>query len=63
MISIDTRRRYFDKYVATWNPCDTHHMNITIHRALQEDPSLLDTSEIFNRNPLDDYDKLTNRVQ
>ena len=51
MISIDATRRYFDKYVATWNPCDTHHMNITIHRALHEDPSLLDTSEIFNSNP------------
>ena len=62
MISVDATRRYFDKYVATWNPCDTHHMNITIHRALQEDPCLLDTSEIFNSNLLNDYDKLMNRV-
>ena len=63
MISVDATRRYFEKYVTTWNPCDTHHMNITIHQELQEDPFLLDTSEIFISNPFDDYENLTNRVQ
>ena len=63
MIRVDATRRYFDKYVITWHPYDVHHMNITIHRELQEDPFLLDTSEIFISNPLDDYENLTNRVQ
>ena len=67
-IIVDAARRYFDNYVTAWNPRDAHHRdahhrNISIHRPLCEDPCLLDTSEIFNTNPLDDYEQLTNRVQ
>ena len=56
-------QKYFDKYVTTWNPHDTHHRNISIHRPLHEDPRLLDSTKIFNANPLEDYEQLANRVQ
>ena len=62
-IRVDAARRYFDNYVIAWNPCDDHHRNISIHRPLHEYHCLLDTSEIFNTNPLDDYEQLANRVQ
>ena len=62
-IRVDAARRYFDNYVTAWNPHDAHHRSISINRPLQEYPFLLDTSEIFNTNPLDDYDQLANRVQ
>ena len=62
-IRVDAARRYFDNYVTAWNPCDAHHRNISIHRPLEQDPCLLDTSEIFNTDPLDDYEQLANRVQ
>ena len=62
-IRVDVARQYFDNYVTTWNPHDSHHRNISIHRPLEEDPFLLDISEIFNTNTLDDYEQLANRVQ
>ena len=63
MIRVDVARRYFDNYVTAWNPRDAHHSNISIHRPPEEDPCLLDTSEIFNIDHLDDYEQLANRVQ
>ena len=60
---VDATRLQFDNYVTTWNPRDAHHKNISIHRPLQEDPCLLDTIEIFNMNPLDDYEQLPIQVQ
>ena len=62
-IRVDAASRYFDNYVTAWNPRDARHRNISIHRPLEEYPCLLDTSEIFNTNPLNDYEKLANRVQ
>ena len=59
-IRVDAARQYFDNYVKAWNPRDAHHRNISIHRPPEEDPFLLDTSEIFNTNPLDDYEQLVN---
>ena len=59
-IRVDAARKYFDNYVTTWNTRDAHHRNISIRRPLREDTCLLDTSEIFNTNPLHDYEQLAN---
>ena len=49
--------------MTAWSPRDTHHRNISLHRPIHEDPCLLDSTKIFNANPLEDYEQLANRVQ
>jgi len=54
---------FFDKYVTAWNPCDIHRRNIIVPRTLNDDPFLLNTSQIFSSNPHNDYEELLNCVQ
>ena len=62
-LSVDVARTFFDRYVTTWNPHDIHRRNIMVPRSPNDDPCLLDSTQIFSSNFSQDYEHLVNRVQ
>jgi hypothetical protein len=62
-LSVDAIRTFFDRYVTTWNPCDIHRRNIMVPPSPNDDPFLLDSTQIFSSNSSEDYEHLVNRVQ
>ena len=59
---INNAKSFFDNCVTTWNPRRDHGTHMAIHQSVENGPCLLDIEEIFKANPLQDYDKLLNRV-
>lgn len=62
-LSVDVARTFFDRYVTTWNPRDIHRRNIMVPRGPNDDPCLLNCTQFFSSNPLEDYEHLVNHVQ
>ena len=62
-LSVDAARTFFDRYVITRNPRDIHRRNIMVSQSPNDDPFLLDSTQIFSSNSSEDYEHLVNCVQ
>eukprot|EP01018_Ginkgo_biloba_P038592 Gb_30228 [translate_table: standard] len=56
-------KHFFDTIMHAWNPREPHQRNIQVHRSLLDDPCLLDTRKIFEREARKDYEELVNHVE
>ena len=60
---IVSAKKYFDNCVHAINPREGHKRNIQIGDNVDDHPSVKDTEQIFQSDPMTDYEELLNCVE
>ena len=50
ILTVEVAKMFFDTYVTTWNPRDTHLLTSRLHHSTTNDPWILASPSIFSSN-------------